>query len=212
MQPLMAGRHQLQQALDAKPALLVGVDFLFWFCYGQGTEAERLDRFEQGLKLLEPISCPIVLGDIPDASAASNRMLSPEEIPGPQTLAAANRRLKEWAAKQQQVTLVPLASIMRSATLGQALMIHGITVPEGKSRALLQEDRLHPSTLGATILALAAFDAFISSHKSHKATEVLWDPQAVLRAAQNTDLKKQPRNAQNEGRESIFVVNPLLTQ
>jgi len=124
-----------------------------------------------------------VLGDIPDASAASNRMLSPEEIPGPETLATANRRLREWAAKRHHVTLVPLASIMRSATLGQALIVHGVTVPEGKSRGLLQDDRLHPSTLGAAMLALATFDAFVSSHKTHKATEVLWDPQAVLAAA-----------------------------
>ena len=183
MQPLAAGRHQLQQAFEAKPAVLIGLDFLFWFCYGQGSETERLKRFEQGLKLLEPVTCPLVLGDIPDASGASNRMLSPEEIPSPETLAAANRRLREWGAKRHDVTLVPLASIMRSATLGQALIIHGITVPEGKSRALLQEDRLHPSTLGAAMLALATFDALVSSHKSHKATEVLWDPQAVLRAA-----------------------------
>jgi lysophospholipase L1-like esterase len=111
-------------------------------------------------------------------------MLSPEEIPAPQTLSSANRRLREWAAKRHNVTLVPLAGIMRSATLGQALIIHGITVPEGKSRALLQDDRLHPSTLGAAMLALAIFDAFVSSHESHKGTEVLWDPQAVLRAAQ----------------------------
>jgi len=183
MQPLAAGRHQLQQALDAKPGLLIGLDFLFWFCYGPGTETERLERFEQGLKLLDPVTCPVVLGDMPDASAASNRMLSPEEIPGVETLAAANRRLKEWAAKRKQVTLVPLASFMRSATLGQALIIHGITVPEGKSRALLQPDRLHPSTLGAAVLALAIFDAFVSSDKGHKSGEVLWDPQAVLEAA-----------------------------
>jgi hypothetical protein len=183
MQPLAAGRHQLQQALEAKPGLLIGLDFLFWFCYGQGTEAERLERFEQGLKLLEPVTCPVVLGDIPDASTASNRMLSPEEIPGPETLATANRRLREWAAKRHHVTLVPLASIMRSATLGQALIIHGVTVPEGKSRGLLQDDRLHPSTFGAAMLALATFDAFVSSHKTYKATEVLWDPQAVLAAA-----------------------------
>src|SRR5215471_8319951 len=94
MQPMVAGRHQLQQALDTKPALLIGLDFLFWFCYAPGAEAERLERFEQGLKLLEPVTCPVVLGDIPDASAASNRMLSPEEIPSAATLNAANRRLK----------------------------------------------------------------------------------------------------------------------
>src|SRR5690348_5857360 len=47
MHPVAAGRHQVEQALEARPALVIGLDFLFWFCYGEGTGAERLQRFEQ---------------------------------------------------------------------------------------------------------------------------------------------------------------------
>jgi hypothetical protein len=183
MQPLATGRHQIQQALEAKPALLVGLDFLFWFCYGEGTEAQRLNRLEEGLKLLELFTCPLVLGDIPDASGASNRMLEPEQIPSASTLAAANRRLKQWAANRTQVILVPLAAFMRNASSGKAVTVHGLTLSEGNTRALLQEDNLHPSRLGAAVLALAALDAFISQQHAHKPIEVLWEPQAVLRAA-----------------------------
>src|ERR1041385_1598494 len=32
IQPEAAGRHQLDQALKSKPTLVIGVDFLFWFC------------------------------------------------------------------------------------------------------------------------------------------------------------------------------------
>jgi len=182
MQPVAAGRHQVEQALEARPTLVIGIDFLFWFCYGEGTGAERLQRFEQGLKLLETLPCPIVVGDIPDASGASNRMLGPEQIPSTSILAAANARLKEWAAKQPYVTVVPLAAFMRNASLGKPVVVHGITVSDGKDR-VLQEDNLHPNCLGAAVLALATFDAFFSSHKAHKSSEVLWDPQAVLLAA-----------------------------
>lgn len=182
MQPLVTGRNQVQQALASQPGLVIGLDFLFWFCYGEGTGAERLERFEQGLKLLETLPCPIVVGDIPDASGASNKMLSPEQIPSASTLTAANSRLKEWAAKQPHVTVVPLAAFMRNASSGKPVVVHGITVSDGKSR-VLQEDNLHPNRLGAAVLALATFDAFFSSHKAHKASEVLWDPQAVLLAA-----------------------------
>ena len=51
---------------------------------------DRLERFEKGLKLLEPFHCPIIVGDLPDASAAVERMLTPDEIPSPTALSAAN--------------------------------------------------------------------------------------------------------------------------
>src|SRR5262245_18863259 len=66
IQPEAAGRYQIDQALQARPTLLVGIDFLFWFCYSEGpTDKDRLQRFERGLKLLEAVPCPLVLGDIP---------------------------------------------------------------------------------------------------------------------------------------------------
>src|SRR3989442_23267 len=67
IQPEAAGRYQIDQAIKASPTLVVGIDFLFWFCYGEGpTDKDRLQRFEKGLKLLETVLCPLVLGDIPD--------------------------------------------------------------------------------------------------------------------------------------------------
>ena len=71
--------------------LVVGVDFLFWFCYGEGsTDAGRAQRFETGLKLLEQIPCPLVVGDIPDASSATNTgILSIAQVPSGEFLPAA---------------------------------------------------------------------------------------------------------------------------
>src|ERR1044072_9165276 len=35
LQPEAAGRYQIDQALQARPTLVIGIDFLFWHCYGE---------------------------------------------------------------------------------------------------------------------------------------------------------------------------------
>jgi hypothetical protein len=179
-QPEVQGRSQIDDALKAGPTLVVGVDFLFWFCYGDGANDEaRLKRFEQGLKLLEPIQCPLIVGDIPDASAASRAMLGDEQIPSAPTMAAANRRLQEWAAGRSNVAIVPLSAFMRSAASDGPVTVHNYTLPQGQTRILLQADNLHPSPPGSSVLALAALDALLARQPGRPADEVRWDPKAV---------------------------------
>jgi hypothetical protein len=187
LNPDQEARKQLDQALKAKPTLVAGLDFLFWFCYGEGpSDADRARRFEQGLKLLEAVSCPLVLGDIPDASIALNTALSEEQIPSQAAILAANRRLKQWAAERPQVAIVPLSGIMRSVTANQALTVHAHTVVAGKSRHLVQSDRLHPSPSGCAILALSVLDSFVAGRPTLAASDVCWDPEEVLRAVAKT--------------------------
>jgi hypothetical protein len=117
MQPEAAGQTQVRDAIESKPTLVIGIDFLFWFCYGTQarTDAERLKRFDHGLKLLETIPCPLIVGDIPDASAAVGGMLSESQMPSRAVLTAANERLRKWAAGRPEVTVVPLNAFMRGA-------------------------------------------------------------------------------------------------
>jgi hypothetical protein len=184
LKPDLVGQRQISLALESKPTLVLGLDFLFWFCYGaSNTDAERLQQFQVGLKLLEPIECPLILGDLPDASGASADMLTPDLIPSAKALAAANQHLKEWAASRKQVVIVPLSKFMRSAMANQAISIHGHPFAEGKSRALLQEDRLHPTPTGCAVLALTMLDAFLSKQPAVSPTDVRWDPLEVLQLA-----------------------------
>ena len=184
MQPEGQGQSQSERALQAKPSMLVALDFLFWFCYGDGaTDKERLQRFEQGLKLLETFRCPLIVGDLPDASAAVERMLTPDEIPSPAALSAANRRLKEWASARRQTVVVPLSAFMRNAMANKPLTVHGHTLPQGKTRVLLQEDKLHPSPAGCAVLALAIFDSFLSSQPTLLTNDIRWDAKEVYRLA-----------------------------
>ena len=116
MQPETQGRFQIDRALKAAPTFVVAPDFLFWFCYGAGTNLEhRLSRFEFGLKLLEKIPCPVVVGDIPDCSAAVNGILDPEEIPSKEAIKAANERLKQWVATHPKAKVAPVATWPGSA-------------------------------------------------------------------------------------------------
>jgi hypothetical protein len=181
IQPEAAGRFQIDQALKASPTLVVGIDFLFWFCYGEGpAEKDRLQRFEKGLELLDTVQGPLVLGDIPDASGASNDMLPAELIPSAETMSAANRRLKQWAAARRQVVVVSLSGFMRAAMANQALTFHGHTEPAGKTRSLLQSDRLHPSPRGCAVLVLAILDAVQSTRPAHTSGEIRWNPKEVF--------------------------------
>jgi hypothetical protein len=184
LSPDEIGNMQIRQALTNHPTLVVGIDFLFWFCYGKGnTSQDRLDHFEKGLKLLEGVECPLILGDIPDASAATNGILSMDEMPSPAVLVAANHRLKEWAAQHKQVTVVPLAEFMRAAGANEAISVHGHVIARGDTRALLQEDRLHPSRRGCGVLAVSIFDTFLAGHPGSDAAQVRRDPDEVLQAA-----------------------------
>ena len=188
MQPEAAGQNQIRDALEAKPTLVIGVDFLFWFCYGTQarTDAERQKRFEHGLKLLGAIECPLIVGDIPDASAAVGGMLSESQMPSAASMAAANRRLKEWAVTRPKVVVMPLAAFMRAAMANQPLVLRGHTWQAGQTRRLLQDDMLHPSPPGAAALAFALMDVFQSTRPQQTTNEIRWNPTEILRLGSKT--------------------------
>jgi len=201
MQPEAQGQNQSERALQSNPTMVIALDFLFWFCYGDGpTDKDRLERFERGLKMLAPFQCPLILGDIPDASAAVERMLTADEIPSPAVLSVANRRLKEWASARKQTVVIPLSAFMRNATANKALTVHGHTFAEGKTRILLQEDKLHPSPAGCAVLALAIFDSFLASQPALSVGDIRWDPKEVYHLALDGPHASSPSAKSAEAR------------
>jgi hypothetical protein len=181
MQVDSSGEQQIQMTLDTKPTLVVGIDFLFWFCYGDGfDEPGRLQHLNQGLELLDAIHCPLIIGDIPDVSAAANGILSIDQMPSTETLATANQRLKEWAAKHPAVVVVPLAKFIKTAMADQMLAVHGFNLPAGKTLVLIQDDKLHPTPRGCAVLALAILDAFQASLPGLAERDVCWNAETVF--------------------------------
>ena len=179
---------QIAAVTNAAPTLVVGADFLFWFCYGRGrNDGERAQRFETGLKYLEEIHCPLVVGDIPDASSATNTgIISPAQVPSEPARRAANQRLHEWATTQPLVTLLPLAQFMHATMANEALRLHRSHLPAGKTRALLQSDRLHPNPQGAAVLALGILDALVVQQTNFPAADICWNPQQVFRVGSDS--------------------------
>lgn len=177
MSPEAIAGQEVMAVTNRHPTMVVAVDFMFWFCYGEGaTDADRAARFEYGLKLLDQIHCPLLVGDIPDASLATNSgIISVSQVPSENARAAANKRLREWAAKRPDVTVVPLDAFMTAVKANQAIRCHNISVPAGKTYSLLQDDRLHPNSRGAALLSLGILDAYASRHKNLPAETVLWN-------------------------------------
>ena len=183
LSPDAMAAQETEAATNSHATLVVATDFLFWFCYGQGdTDAERAAHFEAGLRALEKIRCPLLVGDIPDASSATNTgIISAEQVPSETARHAANARLRKWAAAHKQVTVVPLAEFMRAVKADEAVKIHGTTLPAGKTRALLQADGLHPNPRGAAVLALGVLDAFVKARPKISAKGIRWNVEEVLR-------------------------------
>ncbi len=181
MMPDDIAHTQVRNALTNNPTLVVGIDFLFWFCYGHGaTDEDRITHFEKGLNLLESFQCPVMVGDIPDAAAAVGRMLNPREVAGPKARAAANRRLAEWAALHKNVTVVPVSEFMRKLAANESIQLHGRILPAGTTHALMQEDRLHTNQRGCAALAVSIFDEFIEAQYPRHFADILTDPAEVL--------------------------------
>lgn len=154
--------HVLDDALSMKPTLVVGVDVLFWFAYGRAPKNEdeaawRIRRVEVGLKQLDRIRCPLVLGDIPDMSGANKAILWPTLIPSRTARRAVNRRIDAWIAKRPHVIKAPVATWVERLRAGRWVIpaspdgIYPNTVL-GVDRAM-SGDGLHPSQVGQVALA-----------------------------------------------------------
>ncbi len=190
MSPEAIAGQEVEAATNKNPTLVVAVDFLFWFCYGQGhTDADRAARLEYGLKLLERIPCPLVIGDIPDASQATNSgIISVAQVPSETARAAANKRLRAWAATRPDVSVVPLSHFMTAVKTDAAIHGRHVAVPAGKTHLLLQSDQLHPTPSGAALLALGILEIFVERHKDISAGVINWDLEDVLRRGEEASM------------------------
>jgi hypothetical protein len=159
--PTQSGPKLLAQALAKEPALIVGLDLLFWYGYGTknrdgepiASEDERLVLLGEGLAMFEGVECTLVLGDFPDMSAAAGGVLPKTALPRPETLAGLNDMLRTWAAERKNVIVLPLAELVSKQRAGEAFAIGAWEWPAGTGVELVQKDRLHPTLDGLIALA-----------------------------------------------------------
>jgi hypothetical protein len=161
LSPIANGAKAAKRALEFKPDCVIAMDFLFWYCYGDDApdggkitdEAQRLAKFELGLKELDGFTMPIVVGDVPDMSAAIGKMLSQSQVPAPDTLVKLNARFEEWASSRPTVHTLSLSKMQKQLMEQNALEIGGKQLIGTKDAPLLQRDELHPTARGLAGLA-----------------------------------------------------------
>jgi lysophospholipase L1-like esterase len=143
------GATQIDDALRARPDLVVAIDFLFWHDYNGVDREDRLARQERGLADLDrarAAGAAVIVGDVPRILTAAELLIPTSAIPPADDLAALNARLREWARTRPDVLIVPFAELAGPLAAGADVEVApGETLP---ARALMSPDGLHPNALG----------------------------------------------------------------
>ena len=178
MNPAGIGRMEVDRAIASRPDLVVGIDFLFWFCYGtvgpdarrMGTLEDRLKMLDHGLSMLQDLvdrDIPILIGDIPDMSAASGRVLTPSQVPDTESRRRLNERILAWAAEHPEVEMFSLDRLQRQLDSEEPIVVAGTTLDERERPWLLQPDRLHPTVGGLVVIV----DEIVERAREHPMIE-----------------------------------------
>ncbi|MFO0827251.1 MAG: hypothetical protein U0572_03790 [Phycisphaerales bacterium] len=217
MSPGSTGRSLVDRAIEKKPTLVVGIDFLFWYVYGDDDghggplrhELDRLKKLELGFRELERFdpSVPIVVGDIPDMSRAVGKMISRTQLPQPDTQKQANDRIRAWVTKRGNAIVFPLAQLVDELKGDQPIVACGVTFANDKGK-LIQSDDLHPTLRGSLALAMKLADLMVDGRIADKSALAPTDEAAAakrqseaaaklheLRSGRSADAPKPPASA-----------------
>ena len=182
LSPERAGQHAAAVAMEARPTLLVAVDFLFWFGYGTKVRPEqRLNDLDKALALLEPFECPVLISTLPDMRRAIGKMLRARQVPRPALLERLNQGIRDWASERDNVRLVDLAGLLEDLEANRAFELRETKYAEGETRALLQWDRLHPTAEGLCALSVVISDAILRVEPRLSPEEFDLDARSVYR-------------------------------
>lgn len=150
---------RVDRAVKVDPAIVIAVDFMFWFGYGYPRGADevesRLALQREGLAILERLGtdCPIVVGDYANMEGADPRMLHPQQVPSAKALARLNEELNAWAAQRSNVILFPLAKWAADMKKqGRDVQVDGERLTLDPD-LIMQTDGLHPRPIGVAIVA-----------------------------------------------------------
>jgi hypothetical protein len=171
--PRGTGQSTMKALAEAKPTLVVALDYLFWFGYGMKKEEQRVPQLEAALEALGKLTCPILLGDLPDMSLASKvpdpvfgrPMLQPEMLPQPATLEKLNEKIAAFAQAHENVVLVPLATLTAKLQADEEVVVRANKYPKGSIDKLMQADRLHTTLEGTCAVWVVALDTWLGKTK-----------------------------------------------
>lgn len=156
LDPRARGAAQVAQVTAGEPTLVVALDFLFWFVYQIDAPAGRLASLDVGLGLLDGVTAPLAVGELPDMRTAHPRLIDPRAVPSPDELAAVNARVRAWAAARPRTVVIPLAAwVAPLAAGGEVELTPGERVA---ASTLVSFDGLHANELGLWYLLVRLDD------------------------------------------------------
>ena len=156
--------------VQSPPSSLIALDYLFWAVHGSKSETERKQQLETALAGLEKLTCPILVGDLPDVTVATTGPLAPITpgmMPSPALRDASNARIREWAKAHKNVTVVPLAELLKSASGSEV-------------QRLIQADRLHPTAEGLVVIWIASVEEWLRNDPTLQVSAFELSPKVLL--------------------------------
>lgn len=196
MNPNGARETALKALAAAKPTLVVALDYLFWFGYGEKPEEQRVPDLEQALAGLAAFECPILIGDLPDMSIASTTpdpilgqpMLRKTMLPSSDTLKKLNETIAAFAKTHPNFVVVPLSDMTAKVLADGEIVLGRNKFAKGSIDKLMQADRLHTTLEGTCAAWSLALETWMAKSKDVPAQAFELDVGKL--AAQVTAAKK----------------------
>jgi hypothetical protein len=170
MQPDATARRSVEDALKARPTLVIAIDWLFWNAYGvRGVQGKPLRTCEDRLALLATAldrldqlaasGVPMVVGDLPDMQdSVEGGMLVQAMVPPDECLDQLNERVRAWARGRPNVAIAPMSELVRCTLAQDPVTACGRVWSEAHLGPLMQRDRLHPTLTGTMAVLAVALD------------------------------------------------------
>lgn len=160
--PVVYGSKLIDEIIEYDPTLIVAVDYLFWFAYGNvgfAGEKYRINKFKEGLSILENIQSHLIIGNIPDVRKAIGKVLSASQVPTVETIRKMNNMLRSWALLHPNVKVLNVYELYKALLDDATLTTSSYTWPAGSQEKLLQKDMLHTTFEGTVAVSLVVADA-----------------------------------------------------
>ena len=160
--PVVYGSKLIDEITEYDPTLIVAVDYLFWFAYGNvgfAGEKYRINKFKEGLSILENIQAHLIIGNIPDVRKAIGKVLSASQVPAVETIQKMNNMLRSWALLHPKVKVLNVYELYKDLLDDATLTTSSYTWPAGSQEKLLQKDMLHTTFEGTVAVSLVVADA-----------------------------------------------------
>jgi len=199
MNPRKFGEETVQRVVAWKPDLVVGVDFLFWYVYGNSNHdndpdveiEKRLKGLEEGLRMLEKVNAPLVIGEVSDMTPAIGRMLSKKQVPSPAAIEKVNQRIHAWAQERPEVVVIPLHELIERISRGEPFTIGEHAWNQEEREELLNSDKLHPNLQGLVAITQSINAELIDNEQLKERMQTMeMDREILVARIRGTDTAK----------------------